>query len=264
MELLVSVDIKQTGDDKEVPFLSGLDFLQDGRLVAVDYKNCKCIVMDDRLIKLGKPYKFNTIPLDIVCLSQCEVAVTTYDKTVCLLSVSPDNVINLTKKISTSTNVFSICCIVPTNMVVSTFNDPRPVKMITKGGVESDCDYVLFQTYKLDESNCTYVQSKNTLVLTDRKANTVYMYDTFTGTSRAITNENIQQPRGACVGPDDTVLVCSGAKNSIVHMTVHGDIIGNYPVDTKLPYTLCMTKDGSRLAVSGCGTARKLIMYTLS
>ncbi|KAH3814870.1 hypothetical protein DPMN_143384 [Dreissena polymorpha] len=203
MELLLSVDIKQTGDDKEEPFLTGLDFLPDGRLVAVDNGNSKCIIMDDRLQILGTPYKFNTYPGDVVGLSQCELAVTMCGKTVCLLSVSPDNVTSLTR-------VFSICNITPTQLVVSSFHDARPVRMITQDGVESDFDRVLvpYKTYRFGESKCTYVLSKNTLVLTDRSANTLYMYDTVKGTSRVVTDEKIQKPQGVCVGPGDTVLVC--------------------------------------------------------
>ncbi|KAH3815873.1 hypothetical protein DPMN_144407 [Dreissena polymorpha] len=198
-----------TGDDWFVPLLTGLDFLPDGRLVAVDYKNLKCIMMNDRLQIQGTPYKFNTNPSDVVCLSQCELAVTTNSKKVCLLSVSSDNVISLTRQINTSTDVFSICCMTPTHMVVSTYDDPRTVRMINQTGVESDFDRVLFnkKTYKFEESKCTYVPSKKTLVLTDRDAHTVYMFDTVKGTSRAVTNDNIQKPKGACVGPGDTVLV---------------------------------------------------------
>ncbi|KAH3815894.1 hypothetical protein DPMN_144430 [Dreissena polymorpha] len=267
MELLVSVDIKQTGDDLDQPILTGLDFLPDGRLVAVDYRNLKCIMLDDRLKLLGTPYKFNIYPFDVVCLSHCELAVTTNRKTVCLLSVSSDNVISLTRQINTSTNVFSICCMNPTTMVVSTYNDPRPVRMINQIGVESDFDRVLFnkKTYKRGWSTCTYVSSKNTLVLTDWYAHTVYMFDTAKGTSRAVTNDNIQNPHGACVGPGDTVLVCSTAKSSIVHITVDGDILCTYHVDMRRPYTLCMKNDGSRLVVSGFEKGMtKLMMYKLS
>ncbi|KAH3815867.1 hypothetical protein DPMN_144401 [Dreissena polymorpha] len=139
--------------------------------------------------------------------------------------------------------------------------------MINQTGVESDFDRVLFnkKTYKHEQSKCTYVPSKNTLVLTDRYAHTVYMFDTVKGTSRAVTNDNIQEPKGACVGPGDTVLVCSMAKNSIVHLTVDGDILCTYHVDMQLPYTLCMKNDGSRLVVSGCKHGmKKLMMYKLS
>ncbi|XP_052214387.1 uncharacterized protein LOC127833260 [Dreissena polymorpha] len=145
MELLVSVDIKQTGDDWYEPLLSGLDFLPDGRLVAVDPWNCKCLILDDRLQIQGTPYKFKTYPYGVVCLSQCELAVTTYIEKVCLLSVGPDNVISLTRQIRTSTKVFSICCMTTTHMVVSTYDDPRPVRMINQTSVEFDFDRVLFK-----------------------------------------------------------------------------------------------------------------------
>ncbi|KAH3870607.1 hypothetical protein DPMN_033795 [Dreissena polymorpha] len=76
------------------------------------------------------------------------------------------------------------------------------------------------------------------------------MYDTVMGTSRAVTDENIQEPRGCCVGPGDTVLVCSKNEDSIVHLTVNGEIIGTYPVDMRYPGSICLSKDCIRLVMS--------------
>ncbi|KAH3797540.1 uncharacterized protein LOC127838835 [Dreissena polymorpha] len=272
LKLLVSVDLQKTGDDKEKPLLSGLDFLPDGRLVAVDNrnKNKKCIILNERLERLGTPYKFKDYPYSVVCVSHDTLCVTGggAGKVVCLLSVSTDNTITLTREINTTSLFDSICCMSPSNMVVSTYNDPRPVRMISVDGVESDFDYFLtfpMKTYKLDESACTYVQTKNTLVLTDQLAHTVYMNDTVNGTSRAVTNENIQEPRGACVGPGYTVLVCSSANDSIVHLTIHGKMLGTYPVDMKSPNSICVSKDGTRIAVSNnYRGARKLQLYKIS
>ncbi|KAH3870463.1 hypothetical protein DPMN_033651 [Dreissena polymorpha] len=269
LELLVSVDLPKTGDDEKEPLLTGLDFLPDGRLVAVDNKNKKCIILNDRLQRLGTPYKFKYSPFGVVCVSHDTLCVTFGgDKVVRLLSVSTDNTITLTREITTSSKFDSICCMSPSNMVVSTYDDPRPLRMISVGGVESDFDHSLtlpMKTYRIDEIACTYVQSKNTLVLTDRFANNVFMYDTVNGTSRAVTNENIQQPRGACVGPGDTVLVCSERKDSIVHLTINGKIVGTYPVDMKYPYSICMSKDGNKLVVSNCAIGvGKLHLYKIS
>ncbi|KAH3815887.1 hypothetical protein DPMN_144423 [Dreissena polymorpha] len=138
LTLLESMDIKQIGD---------------GRLVAVDSWKCQCLIMNHQLQRQGTPYKFNTNPLDVVCLSQAELAVTMRNKAVCLLSVSPDNSIGLTKKINIA------------------------------------------------------IDSTNSLVLTDRFAHTLYINDKVTGTSRAITDDNIRQPRAVCVGPGDTILI---------------------------------------------------------
>ncbi|KAH3803643.1 hypothetical protein DPMN_131909 [Dreissena polymorpha] len=269
LELLVSVDLHKTGDDKEEPLLSGLDFLPDGRLVAVDNYNWKCIILNERLQRLGTPYKFKDHPNGVVCVSHDTLCVTGGgEKVVCLLSVSTDNTITLTREIKTSSQFDSICCMSPSNMVVSTYDDPRPARMISVDGVESDFDHFLTfpkKKYKVGEIKCTYVQSKNTLVLTDQLAHTVYMYDTVNGTSRAVTNENIQNPLGACVGPDDTVLVCSGNKDSIVHLTIHGKILCTYPLEMKTTYSICVSKDGTSLAVSNCRNGfKKIHLYKLS
>ncbi|XP_052218534.1 uncharacterized protein LOC127836144 isoform X4 [Dreissena polymorpha] len=269
LELLVSVDLQKTGDDEKKPLLGGLDFLPDGRLVAVDNKNMICIILNEQLQRLGTPYKFKYHPYNVVCVSHDALCVTSGGyKVVCLLSVSTDNTITLTREIKTSSKFDSICCMSPSNMVVSTYDDPRPVRMISVDGVESDFDHSLtfpMKTYKIAESRCTYVQSKNTLVLTDQLAHTVYVYDTVNGTSRAVTNENIQEPRGACVGPGDTVLVCSMDKNSIVHLSVDGNIIGTYPVDMKKPTSIGLSKNGTRLAVSNSVYGkRKLHLYKIS
>jgi hypothetical protein len=43
---VASIDLRNTGDDKHDPFLTGIDFLSDDRLVAVDFlnKNVKYIM----------------------------------------------------------------------------------------------------------------------------------------------------------------------------------------------------------------------------
>ncbi|KAH3711282.1 hypothetical protein DPMN_070786 [Dreissena polymorpha] len=220
----ITLDLTKTGDDKEDPLLTGLDFLPDVRLVAVDSWNKKCMILNERLQRLGTPYTFKYHPYGVVCMSHDALCVTFgIGKVVGLLSVSTNNTIRLTREISTSSAFYSICCMSPSHMVVSTYDDDtRPSRIISLDGVENDLDHVVFatKTYTLDESTCTYVQSKNTLVLTDRLAHTVYLYNTVKGTSRAVTYEKIQEPRGACRGPGDTVLVCSKNKNSIVHLTI--------------------------------------------
>ncbi|KAH3805291.1 hypothetical protein DPMN_133589 [Dreissena polymorpha] len=266
LELLVSVDLHKTGDDDGEPSMTGLDFLPDGRLVAVDNKNKKCIILDERLQRLGTPYKFKAHPHSVVCVSHDALCVT-FGGSVCLFSLSTDNTIRLAREMITTSKFDSICCISPSQMAASTYDDPRPARVLSVDGVESDFHQLEFwnKTYEYLESKCTYVQAKNMLVLTDRLAHTVYVYDTVKGTSRVFTNEKIQEPRGACVGPGDTVLVCSTANNSIVRLSVDGDLMCTYPVDMKYPESMCVSKDGTRLAVSNTAKgARKLNVYKMS
>ncbi|KAH3804508.1 hypothetical protein DPMN_132795 [Dreissena polymorpha] len=138
--------------------------------------------------------------------------------------------------------------------------------MISVDGVEADFQHVEFpkKTYEQDYSRSTYVEAKNTLVLTDRLAHTVHMYDTVKGTSRAVTNGNIQEPRGACVGPGDTVMVCSFKMHSVVHLTVDGDILCTYPVNMTFPCSICVSRDKTRLAVSNSVIGdKKLQLYKI-
>ncbi|XP_052215880.1 uncharacterized protein LOC127834239 [Dreissena polymorpha] len=263
LELIVSLNLPKSEDNEDEPLLSGLDFLPDGRLVAVDNNTMKCIILNEGLRRLGTPYTFELFPKDVAVLSNSEIVVTCF-KCLLFLSVSSDNVISLTRKIKTSSSFWSICCKTPTQMVVSTFDDIRKVRMISVDGVETDFEQVEFpkKMYKVGDSLSTYVQSKNTLVLTDQFAHTVYMYDTVKGTSRAVTNGNIQRPRGACVGPGDTVMVC--CVHSVVHLTVDGDFLCTYPVDMKFPLSICVSRDRTRLAVSNCADGDiKLQLYKI-
>ncbi|KAH3801463.1 hypothetical protein DPMN_155114 [Dreissena polymorpha] len=263
LELLVSVDLHMSGDDTREPKISGLD----GRLVAVDNSNMKCIILNEKLHKLGTPYKFKAHPHILVCVSHDALCVALDGRVVCLLSMSTDNTIRLTREMITSSNINSICCIILSQMVVSTYENFIRARTLSVDGVQSDFDKVVFpkKTFKYYDSTCTFVQSMNTLVLTDRFANTVYMYDTVKVTSRVFTNEIIQEPRVCCVGPGATVLVCSNNNNSIVHLSVDADLIGRYPVDMKYPETMCVSKDGTRFAVSNSAKGvKKLHLYKIS
>ncbi|XP_052258202.1 uncharacterized protein LOC127862966 isoform X4 [Dreissena polymorpha] len=207
LQLLKAVDVVKPKDDNNDPFVTGLDFLSDGRLVAVDNRNNKCVIMNVRLQRKGQPYNFKTAVLDVRCLFHYLIAVST-GKQICILSINSECTISLIKRINTSCPIYSISCMTSSKMVVSTYNDNRSVRMISYDGVEEDFDkFELPKTiYKIDESRCTYIQAKNTLVMIDKLAHTVYMYDTLKGTSIAVTDKSIQQPSGVCVS--DLVTRC--------------------------------------------------------
>ena len=66
----------KTAGDQELPFVTGLDFVSDGRVVAVDNYNRKCIVLNASLVRLGAGYQFQNIPLDVTCFNGDKLAVT--------------------------------------------------------------------------------------------------------------------------------------------------------------------------------------------
>ncbi|XP_052784182.1 uncharacterized protein LOC128219994 [Mya arenaria] len=256
LELLKSMELMKTGDDKREPYVSGLDFLPDGRMVAIDTFNCKSFILSDTLKRLDSFYKFKTSPRDVTSYSDINIAVTLNDRTICLLEVGSANTITLMKTLTTSTYCVSICSLNDRTFVVSTYNDPRSARMIDVDGKESNFDNMKFpgKTYKLGESKCTYIQSRDVLVLTDRHAHTVYMYNTATGKSREVNDGRIREPRGAFAGPDQSVFVCSGKTNSVIQISPDGNILASCDVDIKHPFAVAVSRDGSRMAVSNSVT----------
>jgi len=76
LELEATVDLGKTAGDQELPYISGLTFLPDGRVVAVDHMNDKCIVLSATLVRLGTGYQFQAYPSDVTCFNGDNLAVT--------------------------------------------------------------------------------------------------------------------------------------------------------------------------------------------
>jgi len=72
---LMTLDLVKTEGDEEWPFVTGMTFLPDGRLVVVDCNNKKCIVFDDKLRRKGV-YNFEAAPYDVTCYDGENIAVT--------------------------------------------------------------------------------------------------------------------------------------------------------------------------------------------
>ncbi|XP_052782808.1 uncharacterized protein LOC128219035 [Mya arenaria] len=266
LELLKAMELVKTGDDQIEPFVIGLDYLPDGRIVAVDNLNCKCFILSDTLKRFDTFYRFKTYPRGVTFYSDNNIAVTVSNGYICLLTVGSDNTITLMKTLTTSYYCFSICPLNDRTFVVSTFDDSRPARMIDVDGKESDFDNVKFpgKTYKRGENQCTYIQSRGTLVLTDMDAHTVHMYNTVSSKVKEVKDDRIRKPRRACVGPDDSVFVCSDKTNSIIQISPDGDILVSCDFDMKFPVDVAVSRDGSRMAViNSSGGERKLKLFKI-
>jgi hypothetical protein len=106
---LNSIDLKQKEEDVQEPMYGGIDFLPDGRLVAVDNYNKKCLVYNEKLEKVGS-YQLSYRPLSVVVLSEDEVAITS-DSALKLniLRVNKSNDITSDRTIKVFTKYDSIC-----------------------------------------------------------------------------------------------------------------------------------------------------------
>jgi hypothetical protein len=246
-----SIDLEKTGDDIENPFYTGIDFLPDGRLVAVDNKNKKCVLYNEQLEKVGSyhlPYKL----LSVAVVSEEEVAITNgIDYYIVFLHVSKFNEITARRTCKVKTKYFSICLKDDKQFVVGTYDESKPVRVVTFTGKECDFDITFpNKIYPVDSSFCTYIRSSDKVVITDRDEHTVYIYDIKTDTKVIVKDDQIQGPCGAAVGPSDTILVCCLKTNSIVQISQRGLILLSYKLDMTYPYKVCVSRDKSFLVVT--------------
>ncbi|XP_060584047.1 uncharacterized protein LOC132740207 [Ruditapes philippinarum] len=246
-----SIDLKKTGDDIDEPFYTGIDFLPDGRLVAVDNRNKKCLVYNEKLEKVGS-YQLSYRPFSVVVVSEEEVAITNGDGyNIEFLHVSKCNEISSSRTCEVKTKYYSICLKDDRQFVVGTIDEPRPVRIVSLTGEEHDFS-INFpnKSYPIDTSDCTYIKSSDKVVITSTDEHTVFIYDIKTNERVVVKDDQIQEPRGAAVGPSDTILVCSMKTNSIVQITKTCQILSSYKIDMEYPFKVCVSRDKSFLVVA--------------
>jgi len=71
-----STVLKQEKGDKYNTWVTGLTFLPDGRIAAIDWSNNKCVILDAGLQRSGPPYRFQDQPRDVTCYGNTNLAVT--------------------------------------------------------------------------------------------------------------------------------------------------------------------------------------------
>jgi hypothetical protein len=246
-----SIDLKKTGDDKAKPFYSGIDLLPDGRLVAVDTYNRKCLVYNEKLEKVGS-YQLSYPPLSIAAVSEEGVVITSGNSYIIeFLHISKRNEITLDRTCKVKAKYDSICLKDDDQFVVGHFDDKRPACIVSLAGNENDFS-VSFpdKEYTIYNNSCTYNKNCDILVLTDKCEHLVYIYDIKTDTRVVVKDDKIKEPRGLTVGPSDTILICSKGTNSIVQISQTGHILSSHKIDMIYPFRVCVSRDKSFLVVT--------------
>ncbi|XP_053403332.1 uncharacterized protein LOC128558382 [Mercenaria mercenaria] len=244
------LELKQNKSEKQ-PLLTGMDFLPDGRLAAVDNFNKKCLIYNKKLEKVGS-YQLSYTPQSIVVVSEEEVAITNegYYK-IYFLRVSKLNEITLIRTCKVTTEYDSVCLKDDKNFVVGTIDDTRPFRIVSILGEEKDFSIDFHnKKYSIGTSACTYIRNSNKIVLTDRDDHTVFIYDATTNTRVDVKDQQIREPRNVAVGPLDCIFVCCKGTDSIVQISPSGKIVASHKIDIRFPYSICFSKDKTRLAIS--------------
>ncbi|KAL4240814.1 hypothetical protein ACF0H5_001602 [Mactra antiquata] len=243
------IDVEPSTADVKQALFSGMKFMSNGDLIAVDNANWNCVVLSKQLKYKGS-LQFSTHVFDVVEASNGVIYVTGAKR---LERVVVDNIGGLTPAgtITVESCPFSISVLDEEQFVVGTYRTQTPVRIISRAGSESDWNIEFPQKHwKIDSSRCVYNKQTKVLVLSDRYENCVYIYDTQIGHEVRVKNDNIVEPRGVAFGPHGCVFVCSKGTNAIVQLSRYGEMIGNYYLDIIYPCTLCFSNDNKYLAVS--------------
>lgn len=264
--------IKSVNFEKETgtfcrPWYSGIAFMNDGRIIATDHANDMWHVLNENLEKQASG-KFDVKPRQVSFLSDSRIAVTTSQKKIYILTVNRDNRLTLPSTLTTSVDCYSVSKLKDDILVYSTIGDKRSIRKINFSSIESDFEGVDFpdKTFGAIDSQCAYVASTNTLVLTDKKENQVILYNLDNRESFVVTNERIKSPTGVCEGPGDSVLVCCMDTNCIAQISSMGEILGVFSIDCDQPHAIAASNDKSSVLVSNRKTSKNkcLAMFTLT
>jgi len=181
------------------------------------------------------------------------------------MSVSENSTITMLKEITTTFTCDSISLLDVDTFMVGTYDHRPPVCTIDVDGNEAEVQHKLLpdKTYTFCASACSYIPSPETILFTDRAQHTVYMCDIRSGEGRVITNDKIRAPRGMCASSNGCVFVCSNYSDSIVQLSLRGDVLMAHDVGMYGPRAISVSTDGSRLVVSSLHGQRKIKLFNI-
>ncbi|KAH3804191.1 hypothetical protein DPMN_132473 [Dreissena polymorpha] len=221
-----------------------MDFLPDGRLVVV-YDNKTCVILNDKLNKIGKKFVLKALPLDVCCMSDSDIVVPLNNMTICVLSVRHDGVIQEKCSFKTELQYNAVRKFDSTVMVGFAEECARK---ITVEGVEQEFKVFMKSGYSGSSYECckyACIPCIQKLATFDQETNVVYLQDPEKGISKCIQFE--KKIFALCQGPADTVLLfCDG---EFVTMSCEGITMNKYSTD-EFPVTVCANKDFSVIALS--------------
>jgi len=76
LKLVATLDLVKTERDEREPLVTGLHFLPDGRIAAIDNKNKTCFIVNSDLQRQRPAFKFKSNPQDVTCYEENKLAVT--------------------------------------------------------------------------------------------------------------------------------------------------------------------------------------------
>jgi len=262
IEYIKHVKLGQILNTKEKVLLTGVAFLPDNRIVAVDNYNKLVILLSTNLEVLVK-VPVNTVPTDITVLSTSELVVT--DVGLNLLSINQTNNIKEVKSILDGlSTVYDSVCVFDKDTVIAGFHwgHATAVKVNVRTSVVSTFSKNAPQKqYKIREPTATveYISAEKVLVVSHRLQDRIDFWPVDDSASiKTVTDPNIKKPRGMCVGPMDCVFVCCIDSHKVVQITHDAQIVCCYSMeDLPYPRAISISMDHSKMLVTSAYKGRR-------
>jgi len=177
-------------------------------------------------------------------------------KTIALLSVSESSKVSPLKTLTTTLDCFSIAILDSKTFLIGTVEHPRPVCSVDSRGQVEDIKRLDLpeKSFCLGNSAIAYIPATKTVLLTDNTDNSLLICDIASRQSKTVKDDRLSAPIGVCGGPNGTVFVCSSARDSIVQISLHGEVVSNEKLEMPYPSAIAMSQDGHYLVV--CNNAK--------
>lgn len=258
LKFMASLEVEQEVDDTKEPSYQNMEFLPDGRLVLLDAHNPKVKIMDESFQTLNV-YRFNDLRKHLFVLSTDELIVAGPEME--FLNVNETNVFTVAKAVTPGYFHYSlkdtICLVNETKFTVFKYRTVEVVTTIARTGDENDWRSLVEQLKR--EASFVYVRSGDKIVLAEVRRNSVFLFDYKQKLMPKCDVESLN-PTDICVGPHDCFYVCSKGAGGVIQLTSSGRVIASHKLQMKCPRSLCISKDGTRLALA---SKAKLQMYEI-
>lgn len=265
LKLLVSIDLKQGDGNLELPYLTSLGFLPDGRLVAVDAFNDNCVVYNEQLAQIGLlhiPVK----PIGVVVISADEVAITTgAAMKIYFLHVSKSGVLSFKRARTVDYNYQFICMMRNDTMLATTYADPQHARVISLSGKETELGITFpLIEYHFYNNSCSYIENCNKVVVSNKLDNNISIYNLANNEKIEVRSFDVDNPSDVVIGPNDDIFLCCNGNSSLIQITHSGEIVRSYKLSLLRPVSIGISKDKKWLAVSnGLDKNRSLQLFEI-
>ncbi|XP_053389643.1 E3 ubiquitin-protein ligase Midline-1-like [Mercenaria mercenaria] len=266
LNLLAEVKIEQDTNEEYEPWYRGIGFLNDGRIVAVDNSNKKCVLMNENLEGIGE-LKLPCSPLNLTVTEEnCVVITAGVNKKLYIYEVNENNTLTEKHVMPVSQKCDSITNFDINKYIVGAFDSSEPAHEINVAGdiAQLNFDFEGMQFTTAKDFKCCYTKETRQLLITDNRENAVYVCNLANGNRSTVHDKSFVKLRGISHYMNDLYFICSSGTDSIVQLTTAGKVLAVNKINTKGPYSICISQDKNKLLVSNNRSeVKRLLLFKI-